>query len=394
MMVVVSEPERLKHFDGLRGVASKVVFASHLLISTLPALITFQINEVHTRFDIPLGLSPLRFLFSGNFAVCIFFVLSGYVLANLCVKSTLVFPAQVLRRYLRLAVPILITSAFAWILLSLDLFRNFDAAVNVTKSGWLSAWYQFPPNFFRMVWESLIGAFIHGRADYNCNLWTMKIELIGSLYVFLLHAFCKSSMLLIGLCLAYLIFVPLSYYSLFFTGALLYELSNLDSRQYVVRGQLRILAEALVLGVFFVGLWMGAFPELQEGMHSDWHSWVSDNRDPIEWHMFGAALVVAAVVWSRCLKVFFSSRVAVFLGKISFVFYLIHIPVICLVVGIVANFMYGQYYLVIVFLSIISSAMVAIGLSAITYKIIDTRATMFSRAAGYKIDRFLRSKFN
>jgi peptidoglycan/LPS O-acetylase OafA/YrhL len=63
----------------------------------------------------------LRF-FNGNAAVCIFFVLSGYVLADLSQRSELTFPAQALRRYIRLVGPILLTSTFAWGLLALGLF--------------------------------------------------------------------------------------------------------------------------------------------------------------------------------------------------------------------------------------------------------------------------------
>src|ERR1700726_1622243 len=55
-------------------------------------------------------------LLVGNAAVCVFFVLSGYVLTDLSQRSELTFPAQALRRHVRLVGPILLTSTFAWAL--------------------------------------------------------------------------------------------------------------------------------------------------------------------------------------------------------------------------------------------------------------------------------------
>lgn len=382
------EVSRFKYLDGLRGVAALVVFNSHLLISTLPAVITFQSGEIHSSYDIPFGLSPLRFLFSGNFAVCIFFVLSGFVLSNLSANSALGLPAQIARRYLRLAVPMLITSTFAWALLALHLYGNFDAAVNVTKSGWLSAWYRFDPSFIRMTWESLVGAFIRGRADYNSNLWTMKIELIGSVSVFVMYAFCKSRGLRTGISIAYNVFEPLSYYGLFLIGAILYDWHATSIRSL---GLPAAVKEPIAVLCFIVGLWMGSFPELQPGMTSPWHQWISGYDNPLLWHMLGAATVVTALIASNSLKRIFSCQIGIFLGKISFVLYLVHLPIICSVTAYVANGMRGESYLS-VFLACSSVTIFAvIGVSALLYRVVDQQTTVFSRRMGYKINEFFRS---
>jgi len=66
---------RKAYLDGLRGCAACVVFFAHILIA---------LN------------SQLNALFNGNAAVCVFFVLSGYVLTDLARRSGLSFPAQAL----------------------------------------------------------------------------------------------------------------------------------------------------------------------------------------------------------------------------------------------------------------------------------------------------------
>jgi len=89
---VAVEDSRKFYLDGLRGCAACVVLFSHLAIA---------LN------------SPLLGMFNGNAAVCVFFVLSGYVLTDLSQRSDLTFPAQALRRYIRLVGPIFVTSTFA-----------------------------------------------------------------------------------------------------------------------------------------------------------------------------------------------------------------------------------------------------------------------------------------
>jgi peptidoglycan/LPS O-acetylase OafA/YrhL len=101
------ESGRKLYLDGVRGVAACVVFFGHLL----------------------LALTGAPLIFNGNAAVCIFFVLSGYVLSELSQHSGLSFLAQALRRYLRLIVPMLITSTFAWALLAFGAYRNQEAAL-------------------------------------------------------------------------------------------------------------------------------------------------------------------------------------------------------------------------------------------------------------------------
>jgi peptidoglycan/LPS O-acetylase OafA/YrhL len=152
--------------DSIRGYAALVVLCDHTCLA---------VN------------SPLVVLFPGRFAVYTFFVLSGNVLTGLAQNSSLSFPAQVLRRYLRLTIPILLTSTFAWALLSLGAYANQS-----TPSKWLSRWYTFEPSSPTMLREALYTVFATGESAYNCNLWTMRPELFGSIFLFAINAACTS----------------------------------------------------------------------------------------------------------------------------------------------------------------------------------------------------------
>jgi peptidoglycan/LPS O-acetylase OafA/YrhL len=381
---------RRAYLDGLRGVAALIVLFSHLTISLLPAIVTFSPNEVHSRYDIAIGNSPLALFWAGNFAVCLFFVLSGFVLSDFCAHSRLSFPATVVRRYLRLAVPILATSTFAWLLMFLGAYMNYEAAVQVTGSGWLSMWYRgFSPDFFDMVWESVYRAFASGHSIYNSNLWTMQIELAGSVYIFMLHGLIRYRPIRIALSCVLIWINNNNFYGLFFAGALLYDLD--DALDYLVYklGRLRPLSDLAFFIVFLFGAFCGSFPHLQPGMSATWHSWLSQSTDPIAWHMVGAVLVMVALLRSHALQYVFQTPPGRYLGRISFVLYLIHIPIVCSVTAGLALLFAGLPYPAIVILCSVGTLALVIPLSGFLATYIDENSTELSRRTGKCIDGWI-----
>lgn len=79
----------------------------------------------------------------------------------------------------------LITSTFAWALLAIGAYRNAEASA-IAGSAWLASWYEFAPSLPGMISETVYGVFTSGQSIYNCNPWTMRPEMIGSLYVFVI----------------------------------------------------------------------------------------------------------------------------------------------------------------------------------------------------------------
>ncbi|MES2691064.1 MAG: acyltransferase family protein, partial [Bacteroidota bacterium] len=81
---MINTGHRLTYFDGLRGVAACMVFFSHLLCAFYPATNTGLTSQVHITGNAELFMrnTPFNVLFNGELAVCIFFVISGYVLSH------------------------------------------------------------------------------------------------------------------------------------------------------------------------------------------------------------------------------------------------------------------------------------------------------------------------
>jgi peptidoglycan/LPS O-acetylase OafA/YrhL len=385
--------DRAPHLDGLRGVAAAIVFFSHLVITLFPAVITFSTGEVHTRFDAALGISPLAMLWSGNFAVCIFFVLSGYVLSDFCISSRIGLPAQLVRRYLRLALPMLMTSFIAWALLALHLYKNYDAS-QVTRSGWLSLWYNFPPSFIAMASEALWGAFERGSAVYNSNLWTMRYELIGSAYVFLLHAVFKQRIARL-VAMAWFGWLNLeSYYVLFAAGALLHDYGK-EFFALADRTCKSPRARDLIAAVLFVvGAFLGSFPYVQPGQVAIWHAWLSHSTDAEAWHRYGSVILFSGLLGSTHLQRVFSSAVPTFLGRISFVLYLVHIPLICCVTAWIVWWLGypGAYYPPLAAVAGVATVAVVLLSAWGLTDWVDVRTTAFSRNVGTSLESFLSSR--
>jgi peptidoglycan/LPS O-acetylase OafA/YrhL len=369
---------RQPHLDGLRGAAACAVFFGHLLIALLPSMVTLVPNDIHTQFDLALGASPLGFLWNGNGAVCVFFVLSGYVLTSLAQRSGLSIFAQMVRRYLRLGLPMLIAALLPLALMTMGLMQNSAAAVAVTHSGWLGDWYHFQPSLAGAFKEMVYGAFATGQSAYNPILWTMRPELVGSLCIFFITAMTPNRYYRLA-CYAFFVFwSPADYYPLFAAGAVLFDFEN----------EIGALLPRLMSGLLLLaGLYICSMPS---GEVAPWHHWMP--RFPAEnsfhWHEIGAFLVVLGVQHSSVARAIFSSSLGQHLGRVSFTLYLIHLPIICSLTAWLVVRLAGANYHTVLFVAGGSTIIVVFGLSWILSKVVDQIPTEISRRVGSAINSF------
>lgn len=129
---------------------------------------------------------PLGLFTAGHFAVCLFFVLSGYVLC----ASYIGKPGQgwriagaIVKRPFRLAglaLMSLLIGAWLW---SGDWLLHQEVGTLAGSSGWLEKFW-----VGQFSWSDFGQKLIRGQAgsEYNPPLWTIKIEVIGSFLVFFL----------------------------------------------------------------------------------------------------------------------------------------------------------------------------------------------------------------
>ena len=391
MHIQKSEVGRRPYLDGLRGVAACMVLFAHLMIALLPSVVTFSRGEGHVYwFEKALGLSAFGWIWNGEFAVCIFFVLSGYVLSEFCKTTRISFPAQVARRYVRLAAPMLITSFFAYLLMKLGLYKNLDAATGATQSGWLSMWYRgFEPSLFGMAYEALVDAFVQGRANYNSNLWTMKIELIGSIFVFVVHALFKNVYIRAGVLLVYAWINHNYFYSLFAMGALLYDFEDMAKAYFARAVPDEELRQKIALAGFLFGVYLGSYPHIQPNMVATWHYFLPAGIHTMGWHMIGSVILMGSLLLSNVAQRWLGGPFGQYLGRISFVLYLVHLPIICSFTAWSAYLLRGLPYALNLAITAPLTVAVVFGVSTLLYRYVDVYTTSLSRDIGKLVDAWL-----
>ena len=321
---------RVDSLDGLRGVAAFVVVVFHFLCMLAPGWVPDMTKQPHVLADTPVGI-----LWNGPFAVSVFFVLSGFVIAGVAARRADLLVANAVARYVRLAVPITVSVVLAWAWLNAlptaadDLAAQFD-----NPSRWLGGTYQAPiPNMGFAVADGLFWNFYNGESLFNNVLWTMQIELIGSLGLFLIYGAARGRPrhVAIGLGLAVLV-TGLTFqfaYLAFALGAILQELWR---RGWHRTPWVWMPVAAFVLGVALGGFGRGAHDRLGLPLPLDIIS-LKLGKPEGAMPVVAATLILYGVLTSPALARTFSTAVPQWLGRVSFPLYLVHVPLLYTVIA-------------------------------------------------------------
>jgi peptidoglycan/LPS O-acetylase OafA/YrhL len=323
--------------EGLRGLASLAVVVGHFTFVFLPYLGTLwrPVSGAQPRFALEriLEVPPLTLMFSADAAVSVFFVMSGYVLMRRFLRTGAVeeLQAAAAKRYIRLVLPSFVSVMFAWVLWRSGAILT-SQAMQIGAGGWVPAWYQERFTFWQALLNGAIGAPLFGRTALNPPLWSIQVELIGSILLFAMLALFgkKRPVLLTGWFLFFSNVLGYAtpnclYYLSFLAGMLLHH----------VEPWLRRNAKA-AFGLFLVGLICAAYSE--SPVFDAFRRLTLPNLQPIgpdfgtlprlTWHTLGAVLLIAGTLGSQPIARMLSVRPLQFLGRISFAMYLIHMPLL------------------------------------------------------------------
>lgn len=317
---------RVNFLDGIRGWASLVVLIGHLMYVAILTTPILEFNKERLLTDISsydflgfLSFFIVRFLTDGHLAVLTFFVLSGYALSlsHLNFKKRDI-PLATASRYFRLMLPVLFTTFVIYLLLKLNLFFNLDVVIPKGTSGLLNTIYTFDASIISFLKFSLIDVWITNHqniSSYNIVLWTMKVELIGSMLIYgylLIFRRSQNPKWFIATMLTTILFLIRPLYAAFMMGYLLAELNKKFPIDKINTTINPISLKHLTAFIFLATVLSSA---LYRG---------SDHLT-----LLYASLIVYSVSYSAKLITFFSNKISHFLGLISFPLYLVQIPIIC-----------------------------------------------------------------
>ncbi len=310
---IVPPRRNLHYLESLRGLAALVIVLIHLSSAFFPACLAL----VH-----PLGTLPVR----------TFFLLSGFVLSISYFRrrDRSVLASAALKRYLRLMLPVCASILAAWTLMEFGAFHNFEAAsaMGQPADAWLNTQLTNKLTFGQALLQGTFGTFFQFDmgTTLNLNLWTMSIELAGSVFVFAflaLHSVTSKRWLIYTIIALVLLAIPrrMGLYGLdFFAGVALCDffiLREHDRRTMRLPGWAAFSLAGLGLAISYNTV-----------------RWTFDNSVPHalqlgESSTLGGILLVGAASFCSPLRGFLEHSVMAFLGRISFPLYLFHDAVIC-----------------------------------------------------------------
>jgi peptidoglycan/LPS O-acetylase OafA/YrhL len=312
---------KLECFESIRGLAAFAVVVAHLLCGFWPAM--YSRNGPWWQ-DVPgwlqlLARFPGKYLWNGETAVTIFFVLSGFVLSLsfFLGGSAQALASAAVRRYPRLMLPAAASVLFAFLLLQAGASRSQEAVRFMDETqglscepdappghsnNWLRGFYNFSPDLLLALRQGTWDAFVQG-ANYNLVLWTMPVELAGSFLVFAFLALfgrLRNRWLLYALCGTVLLVQRHEFMFDFLIGMAASDLWAHNRRTWRRSLMLTPAVVLLAAGLFVV-----------------------------RWKPLTALMVVAVTAAAPRVQQFLSLRWLTFLGKISFALYLVHMPIFC-----------------------------------------------------------------
>ncbi|HUW80804.1 MAG TPA: acyltransferase family protein, partial [Acidocella sp.] len=180
--------KKLVPLEGLRGIAAAIVVIYHMVLGFTPKGVGV-VPHGHGPFDVMIQF--LLGLLNGGAAVAVFFVLSGFILSLPFAKDRRISRVLVamLKRWPRLAGLTVIACLFAWMLIEWS-GRDYKSAAHVIGAGWLASHGNSPVAGHHLTWlgaikDGLFSVFMTGNVRFDSPLWTMRIELFGSLAIFL-----------------------------------------------------------------------------------------------------------------------------------------------------------------------------------------------------------------
>lgn len=326
---------KIGHFEGLRGLAALVVVNEHLL--KLFFFMAFSDAAMRSSgFGVleELSFPPFNMLHNGAWAVCVFFVLSGYVLSHSFFSGKNTnhqdLGGKLVGRYFRLAIPITASLVLVWVLMGLGLFHFTDVAT-LTQTKEVNQ-YLAQPTLVELLKQGFGSALFLDNYAYNPPLWTMSVEMIGSIGIFVIQGVFltfrnhKNAWLIrMGVYTALIALLFPTLYTGFLLGMMLCDCRNYSNSNRALEAYAKYwVPVSLIVGVVLCaymirGLYSNPFKIITINEFHPYYEYL--------YNTWGAFFLIAGISYSRRAAELLSTPILLSLGKISFPLYLIHYTV-------------------------------------------------------------------
>lgn len=372
--VLAWHPEKIKEtswLDGLRGVAAFEVMVTHYQGQFGFEVLSYGMSpDTYNFWRLPL-FRPLYH--SGNAMVCVFFVISGYVLS---VKSLRLLrennnnnskeafyesmTSSIFRRYMRLYLPAMISTLISFVLVCLAIEGTGPTGIPPNLPTVSAQFENYMRENIRFMNIFNYPSSMVGTAHrYSNVIWTIPVEFIGSMiiYLLLLGTASLSRGLRNNIIFAVAMVALLSGHweiLCFAAGTLLadFDLSPPQPRRSCV-----IL---FFVAVYMVGTPIRRYPGQQVFGYNYIYALIPERYFNIDLHRtiwaYASILMVFSIPRFPRIRKVLEGSVCQYLGRVSFSVYLVHMMVVHTVGGPIKRFLYMQF--------VLTDAMIMAGLDA------------------------------
>jgi len=322
---------KMNSIEGIRGLAALMLLFGNLIAGFYPELARPSEEQMvgHSYAVELAATTPLRVVWDGQWAISIFCVLSGFVVALAFFRfgGTEATTSTAIRRYFRLIIPATASVFLAYFLMKCGCMFNREAAdcLEAYRSGhgaWFRLLYDFQPIFRNAFKEGSWSMFL-GQTTYNPSLGTMTLALQGGFvicaFVTLFGRIRHRWVVYLAGSLVLVLSNNLALWQ-FLLGAALADVYVADEiRQSGFRLPFWVSLPAAVGAIYLATLQTSSPLSL---------TWVVLDRNAF-YQAVASFLLVGAVIFSPLLRRIQEMALLRFLGKISFSLYLVHLPLLC-----------------------------------------------------------------
>ena len=318
--------KREKWLDAVRGVACIVVFLSHFYLTFCSESVF--INRV-------LSIKPLQILVNGNYAVCLFLIISAYVISvpvYTC-RSLDRIRQTAFKRYLRLMLPVFFASALSLLISRTAGYYNMQAA-DLLNNPWLKEFFTQKLTAAGLLHSSLVGVWWQGDNSFNGPYWMLRTLFLGTFLVIILAIITsgeKTKKAYAGGVLALMLCVYLEvnvYDSCLVLGTLL-AFIKCRTNLFEIRKQKKVslYIHVLLLGV---SVFLPCFQNELIRFFSEYEMFPIYFTNPAFYNGIAAFLLLFSLMGLPGIQNRLGrSRLLSQVSEISFSVYLLHWPVIC-----------------------------------------------------------------
>ena len=316
--------KRILWIDGLRGFACLMIFLHHFMIGFFPSSFygISVVSHGNYGWDTCLAQQPISGIINGNYWVCVFCLLSGLAQSYkiFCLENVHTVAHDMIKRYFRLSLPVFFVSFVVYFLMRGNLFFNTKIS-DIVGSPWLASFYLDTIPFKSVFETSFVSVWMSGDLIFSNAFWMLNILFLGSYLTYILALIAKGKKLRIVILLslvALLFYQRNNYYICFVGGVIIAYFLVYGNNDYKYKTIFGVIS--LIIGMFLGGYPSGVVP-------TNVYRYLQHFSFDII-HVFGAIMFVFGICNLSFITKFLEKKSILWLGKISFGVFLVHIPII------------------------------------------------------------------